>query len=187
MKDSRLNTSIEFIKGIGSIRSKILKEELGLKNCYDLLSFFPYKYLDRSRFYKIKEIDSSNIYVQIIGVFTNLSYKKSGNKYRIEAVFFDGERSVKILWFKGLKWVEKSIKMNFKYVALNSYNNKVNYDVIVGKHRKINLLIEPFNLNQPLEYFKDYEDDKFIFLYDKKNFIQNLVAGSGIEPLTSGL
>ena len=64
MKDSRLNTSIEFIKGIGSIRSKILKGELGLKNCYDLLSFFPYKYLDRSRFYKIKEIDSSNIYFQ---------------------------------------------------------------------------------------------------------------------------
>ena len=122
MKDSRLNTSIEFIKGIGSIRSKILKGELGLKNCYDLLSFFPYKYLDRSRFYKIKEIDSSNIYVQIIGVFTNLSYRKSGNKYRIEAVFFDGERSVKILWFKGLKWVEKSIKMNFKYVLFGKIN-----------------------------------------------------------------
>ena len=56
-----------------------------------------------------------------------------------------------------------------------------------GNHRKVNLLIEPFNLNQPLEYFKDFENDKFIFLYDKKNFIKNLVAGSGIEPLTSGL
>ena len=85
------------------------------------------------------------------------------------------------------KIIQNIKKMNFRYVALNSYNNKMNNDVIVGKHRKINLLIEPFNLNQPLEYFKDYEDDKFIFLYDKKNFIQNLVAGSGIEPLTSGL
>ena len=85
------------------------------------------------------------------------------------------------------KIIQNIDNMNFRYVALNSYNNKVNDDVIVGKHRKINLLIEPFNLNQPLEYFKDYEDDKFIFLYDKKNFIQNLVAGSGIEPLTSGL
>jgi len=78
-------------------------------------------------------------------------------------------------------------KMNFSYVALNSYNNKVNHDVIVGKHRKVNLLVEPFNLGKPLEYFKDYENDKFIFLYEKKNFVQNLVAGSGIEPLTSGL
>ena len=85
------------------------------------------------------------------------------------------------------KIIQNIEKINFRYVALNSYNNKMNHDVIVGKHRKINLLIEPFNLNQPLEYFKDYEDDKFIFLYDKKNFIQNLVAGSGIEPLTSGL
>jgi hypothetical protein len=85
------------------------------------------------------------------------------------------------------KIIQNIEKMDFRYIALNSYNNKVNDDVIVGKHRKVNLLIEPFNLNQPLEYFKDYEDDKFIFLYDKKNFIQNLVAGSGIEPLTSGL
>ena len=85
------------------------------------------------------------------------------------------------------KIIQNIDKMDFRYIALNSYNNKVNDDVIVGKHRKVNLLIEPFNLNQPLEYFKDYEDDKFIFLYDKKNFIQNLVAGSGIEPLTSGL
>jgi hypothetical protein len=60
--------------------------------------------------------------------------------------------------------------------VLKSYNNKVNHDVIVGRHRKVNLLIEPFNLNQPLEYFRGYGDDKFIFLYDKKNFIQNLVT-----------
>jgi 2-polyprenyl-3-methyl-5-hydroxy-6-metoxy-1,4-benzoquinol methylase len=62
-------------------------------------------------------------------------------------------------------------KMNFNYIALNSYKNKFNDDVIIGKHRKINLLIEPFNLIKPLEYFNDYEDDKFIFLYKKENFI----------------
>ena len=85
------------------------------------------------------------------------------------------------------KIIQNLSKINFNYVALNSYNNKVNHDVIVGNHRKVNLLIEPFNLEKPIEYFKDFEDDKFIFLYEKKNFIQNLVAGSGIEPLTSGL
>ena len=71
-----------------------------------------------------------------------------------------------------IKKIIKNVeKINFKYIALNSYSNKVNKDVIIGKHRKVNLLIEPFNLNQPLEYFKDFENDKFIFLYDKKNFI----------------
>ena len=64
MKDTKLNTSIEFVKGIGKIRAKLLKGELGLKNCSDLLNFFPYKYLDRSKNYKIKDIDSSNIYFQ---------------------------------------------------------------------------------------------------------------------------
>ena len=85
------------------------------------------------------------------------------------------------------KIIQNIGEMDFSYVALNSYNNKINRDVVVGKHRKVNLLIEPFNLVKPLEYFKDYEDDKYIFLYEKKYFIQNLVAGSGIEPLTSGL
>ena len=85
------------------------------------------------------------------------------------------------------KIIQNLNKMNFSYVALNSYNNKINHDVIVGKHRKVNLLVEPFNLGKPLEFFKDYEDDKFIFLYEKKNFVQNLVEGSGIEPLTSDL
>ena len=87
-----------------------------------------------------------------------------------------------------IKKIKQNIKkIDFSYVALNSYNNKINHDVVVGKHRKVNLLIEPFNFEKPLEYFKDYEDDKYIFLYEKENFIQNLVAGSGIEPLTSGL
>ena len=122
MKDSKLNTSIEFIKGIGKIRAKILKDELGIKTCYDLLNFYPYKYLDRSRFYKISELSETNIYVQIIGFFKNISYKKSGNKYRIEGVFYDGEKNIKVLWFKGLSWVEKSISMNIKYVLYGKLN-----------------------------------------------------------------
>ena len=130
MKDTKLNTSIEFVKGIGKIRAKILKDELGLKNCNDLLNFFPYKYLDRSKNYKIKDIHSSNIYFQIIGVFKSLNYKKSGNKYRIEAIFFDGETNIKVLWFKGLSWVEKSIKINIKYVLfgkINWFDNKPSF------------------------------------------------------------
>ena len=77
---------------------------------------FPYKYLDRSRFYKISEINSSDVYVQISGVFKNIVYKKYRNRYGIEAKFFDGEKNIKVLWFKGLSWVEKSIKTNQNYI-----------------------------------------------------------------------
>ena len=70
-----------------------------------------------------------------------------------------------------LQIIQNVKQMNFRYVALNSYNNKTNKDVIEGQHRKVNLLIEPFNLKQPTYSFKDHEEDKFIFIYDKKNLI----------------
>ena len=116
MNNTKLNTSIEFVKGVGKMRAELFKEELGIRRCYDLLNFFPYKYLDRSRFYKISEINTSDVYVQIHGVFKNIVYKKYRNRYGIEAKFFDGEKNIKVLWFKGLSWVEKSIKTNQNYI-----------------------------------------------------------------------
>ena len=116
MNNTKLNTSIEYVKGVGKMRAELFKEELGIRRCYDLLNFFPYKYLDRSRFYKISEINSSDVYVQISGIFKNIVYKKYRNRYGIEAKFFDGEKNIKVLWFKGLSWVEKSIKTNQKYI-----------------------------------------------------------------------
>ena len=116
MNNTKLNTSIEFVKGVGKMRAELFKEELGIRTCYDLLNFFPYKYLDRSRFYKISEINSSDVHVQISGVFKNIVYKKYRNRYGIEAKFFDGEKNIKVLWFKGLSWVEKSIKTNQNYI-----------------------------------------------------------------------
>jgi len=116
VNNTKLNTSIEFVKGVGKMRAELFKEELGIRRCYDLLNFFPYKYLDRSRFYKISEINSSDVYVQISGVFKNIVYKKYRNRYGIEAKFFDGEKNIKVLWFKGLSWVEKSIKTNQNYI-----------------------------------------------------------------------
>tara|TARA_Y100000389_G_scaffold200737_1_gene241822 strand:- start:45 stop:761 length:717 start_codon:yes stop_codon:yes gene_type:complete len=62
-------------------------------------------------------------------------------------------------------------KMNFNFIALNSYTNEKNKDVITGQHRKVNLLIEPFNLKKPNYHFKDYENDKYFFMYEKKDFI----------------
>ena len=116
MNNTKLNTSIEFVKGVGKMRADLCKEELGIRRCYELLNFFPYKYLDRSRFYKISEINTSDVYVQISGVFKNIVYKKYRNRYGIEAKFFDGEKNIKVLWFKGLSWVEKSIKTNQNYI-----------------------------------------------------------------------
>ena len=65
----KLNTSLEFVKGVGPTRSKILNQELNLKTCKDILYFFPFRYVDRSKFHSIKDLSQSNIDVQIKGKF----------------------------------------------------------------------------------------------------------------------
>lgn len=67
------------------------------------------------------------------------------------------------------KIFENLNKINFKYIALNSYKNIINEDVLIGRHRKINLLERPFSLKKPFFSFKDYEVDKHIFFYKKEN------------------
>ena len=62
--------------------------------------------------------------------------------------------------------IENLKNMNIKYILLNSYDNEKNNDVVIGQHRKINLLIKPFNLKKPIHIFRDFENDKFCYLYD---------------------
>ena len=69
-----------------------------------------------------------------------------------------------------LEILNKIKNIDFKFIALNSYDNKINTNVIIGKHRKINLLNHPFNLKKPFYLFKDYENDKYIFFYKKNDF-----------------
>ena len=116
MKEINLHTPIQFIKGIGKNRSKILNEEFGLKKCYDILNFFPIRYIDKTKFYKIKDLVDNNSYVQIIGYFKSIKYVESNKKFRLQGLFSDGDRVIKVLWFKGLKWIEKSISQNQKVV-----------------------------------------------------------------------
>ena len=116
MKEIDLHTPLQFIKGIGKNRSKILNEEFGLKKCYDILNFFPFRYVDKTKFYKIQDLVDNNSYVQIVGYFKSIKYVESNKKFRLEALFFDGDRVIKVLWFKGLKWIEKSINHNEKVV-----------------------------------------------------------------------
>ena len=92
----KLNTSLEFVKGVGSTRSKILNQELKLKTCKDILYFFPFRYVDRSKFYKISEINSETSYVQIIGKITDVKLVRYNKGFRVEAIFDDGENELKL-------------------------------------------------------------------------------------------
>ena len=127
MKEIFLNTSIDYLKGVGPNRSDILKKEFQIFTYNDLLNFFPFRYIDRTKFYKISEIQKSNADVQIIGRFTEIYYFKNIKSNRLIGTFSDGNQTIEIVWFKATKWIEKSIKLNTDYVLYgkpNWYLNK---------------------------------------------------------------
>ena len=127
MKENFLNTSIDYLKGVGPNRSDILKKEFQIFTYNDLLNFFPFRYIDRTKFYKISEIQKSNADVQIIGRFTEIYYFKNIKSNRLIGTFNDGNQAIEIVWFKATKWIEKSIKLNTDYVLYgkpNWYLNK---------------------------------------------------------------
>ena len=127
MKENFLNTSIDYLKGVGPNRSDILKKEFQIFTYNDLLNFFPFRYIDRTKFYKISEIQKSNADVQIIGRFTEIYYFKNIKSNRLIGIFSDGNQTIEIVWFKATKWIEKSIKLNTDYVLYgkpNWYLNK---------------------------------------------------------------
>ena len=113
---------IEFLKGIGPGRAKILNNELDIRTFRDLLFFFPYRYVDRSKFHLINDLDESSIDVQIKGKFldTNIIHQKKGK--RLSAIFSDGNSHIELIWFKGFKWIMENIDLNSEYVVYGKIN-----------------------------------------------------------------
>jgi len=129
MIDQFLDTSIEFIKGVGPKRAESLKEELGLKTFADLLFHFPFRYEDRSKFYKVSEIHGELPYVQLKGQITFM--EEMGDRYRkrLVAKFRDESGSVDLLWFKGSSYFKKILKTNQTYILFakpNLYRGRLN-------------------------------------------------------------
>lgn len=124
-----LDTPIEYIKGVGTARADKLKSELGIFTYGDLLQHYPFRYVDKTKFYTVKEINDELPYVQLKGVITRLEKKGEGRSRRLVAHFQDESGKIELVWFKGLQWVEKKIQLNEPYVVFgrptrfnNSYN-----------------------------------------------------------------
>ena len=117
MNTDFLNQSIEFVKGVGPARSKLLGEELNLKTIKDLIDFYPYRYIDRSRFYKIEEIPKNQSEVQIIGKIKSIRRTKVRYRDRLNCEFYDNSGKIDLIWYRGFNWVEESLKINDEYVV----------------------------------------------------------------------
>ena len=120
--------NIEYCKGVGAKRADILRKELKVKSALDLLYQFPYKYIDRSRFYYIHEIEDEDTYVQIIGHITEWHTIGTGAAQRLTATFTDGKHTVELVWFKGIKYLK--LERNVKYLLFGKpsrFNHQYNF------------------------------------------------------------
>jgi len=105
---------ISYCKNVGAKRADILRKELDVRTAMDLLRQYPYKYIDRSRFYKIAELDDEDTYVQIIGEVTEWHTVGIGKAQRLSAMFFDGTHQCELVWFKGVQYVK--LQRGVKYL-----------------------------------------------------------------------
>ena len=112
----KLQTSIAYLKGVGPNRAEILGKELGIFTFADLLNFFPFRYIDKTKFYKINELLPNSTEVQLIGNISNLRIVNQKRGSRLTATFTDDTGRIELVWFKGAKWIQESIKLNTPYV-----------------------------------------------------------------------
>ncbi|MBP6073542.1 MAG: ATP-dependent DNA helicase RecG [Flavobacterium sp.] len=112
-----LETPIEYLKGVGPHRGDLLRKELGIHKYIDLLNLFPNRYIDRTKYYKINELQNSNSEVQILGKIIHLKTIEQGKgKSRLVATFVDDTGQMELVWFQGQKWIRDSININIPYV-----------------------------------------------------------------------
>ena len=105
---------ITYCKNVGAKRADILRKELGVNTALDMVRQYPYKYIDRSRFYRIAELDDEDTYVQIIGEVTEWHTVGIGKAQRLSATFFDGTHQCELVWFQGVKYIK--LQRNVKYL-----------------------------------------------------------------------
>ena len=122
----KLSNPITYITGVTTNRAALLSQELGIRRCVDLLHFFPNRYIDKTHFYKIGQLQPTNADVQIAGKITHVKTVKQKHGSRLVAKFIDETGTMELVWFKGVKWIKDALKINTPYIIygkLNAYNN----------------------------------------------------------------
>ncbi len=119
---------IVYCKGVGAKRADILRKELGVQTALDMLRQYPFKYIDRSKFYKIAEIEDDETYVQIVGEVTEWHTIGVGKAQRLSAQFSDGTHLIELVWFKGVQYVK--LQKGVQYLLFGKptrFNHQYNF------------------------------------------------------------
>jgi len=112
-----LETPIEYLKGVGPQRGDLFRKELRIHKYSDLLHLFPNRYIDRTKYYKIRELQNNNSEVQIVGKLIHLkTIEQSKSKSRLVGTFADETGQMELVWFQGQKWIRENVKLNVPYI-----------------------------------------------------------------------
>lgn len=124
-----LSQDIKYLQGVGPRRAELLEKELGIKTVNDLLTYYPYKYVDRSHIYKISDIDGNMPYVQLCGQILSIETIGEGKGKRMVAHFSDGTGIIDLVWFQGIKYAANSYKCRTPYLIFGKpgiFNGRIN-------------------------------------------------------------
>ena len=129
MANHFLDTKIEFLKGVGPKRAEMLRKELGISTYGQLLLHYPFRYIDKSQVFKIADINSEEIHIQLRGKVVELKTMGEKRGKRLVATLKDETGEIELVWFKGIKWLASSITIGKEYVVYgkpSAYNHRYN-------------------------------------------------------------
>ncbi|TWR24059.1 ATP-dependent DNA helicase RecG [Mucilaginibacter pallidiroseus] len=164
MNNQPFQTPIEYLKGVGVARAEVLKKELAIYTFEDLLRHFPFKYIDRTRFYKVKDIQPEMPYVQVLARLVSKEIMGEKHTKRLIALAKDDTGIIELAWFQGIKWAEKLLVPGKVYVIFGKpgfFNGKLQmshpelelYNPAAIK-QKGNLSLQPaYNSTEKLKQF----------------------------------
>ncbi len=118
-----LESPIEYLKGVGPVKGELLKSELGIFTFNDLLMHFPYRYVDKTQFHRVRDISSQSDAVQLRGILRSLNETGQGRGRRLVGVFRDESGMVELVWFKGIHFLKKTLTVGGEYILYGKVNN----------------------------------------------------------------
>lgn len=191
-----LTQDIKYLKGVGPVRAEVLKKELGIVSFRDLLYYYPYKYVDRSRIYYICEINGSMPYVQLKGQILSFESVGTGRKTRLIAHFADRTGVVDLVWFQGVKFAQKNYQCRTTYIVFGKptiFNGRIqiahpDIDKVEGDSTLLEDMVAfegdmmiPYNLSSA----QDSPYGKFVPSYNTTEKMKNCGLNSdGMAKLT---
>lgn len=144
-----LETSIEYVKGIGPEKAKLIKSVLGIANVEDLLNFYPLRYLDKSKIHKVYNLQESSLEIQLKGKITSIQEIQTGKTKRLAAKFNDETGSMDLVWFQYSKWLKEQIPINkeiYIFGKINVFNNQYSMphpEIEVEENKENDLRLKP--------------------------------------------